>query len=561
MFENIGRFAVRFRWLVFAAWIAAPILATAALPSLSSVTQTSNAQFLSAASPSQQAVDIAAPFQGASGGPSAVIVASRAPGQLTASDNAAISRVEQAAATVPGVTAVHDQGASADGQARKALVATAGSTAGHEAPVAGQIRADFQAAHAPAGLTFHLTGPLAQTADARAASSNAGGNIRIFTLLFLIVLLFVVYRSLLAPLATLLPAVASLLLAQPLIAEAARHGMPMSPVTSQLLTVLLLGAGTDYGLFLVFRAREEIRAGQAVRPAVVKAMGRVGQSITFSAVTVILALLCLLLASFGIYRGLGPALAIGLGVLLLAGLTLLPALLAIFGRALFWPARPAAGQASVGLWGHLAERVICHPVPTLLAGIILFGSLAAGLIGFRTGGFASNTSTAGSDSAAGTAVIAAHFPAASNSPESLLLRYATPVWDRPETLAAAQHQLTAATDLHAVTGPLNPNGHPLTTAELTALHTALGPAATLPPAPPPALRRPSPNTRHTAQPRSSSAPTGAPCSSTRCPRPVRPAARRPSPRSLNCAPPWPPWPTTPAHRPAASRDWTPCPTT
>ena len=75
----------------------------------------------------------------------------------------------------------------------------------------------------------------------------------------------------------------------------------------------------------------------------VRALERVGETITFSAATVVAALLCLLLATFGLYKGLGPALAIGVGLLLLAGLTLLPALLAIFGRAVFWPTRPQAG--------------------------------------------------------------------------------------------------------------------------------------------------------------------------------------------------------------------------
>jgi len=95
-----------------------------------------------------------------------------------------------------------------------------------------------------------------------------------------------------------------------------------------------------------------MRNGQANHDAVVNALTKVGESITFSALTVIAALLSLLAATFQIYSQLGIPLAIGIGVMLLAGLTLLPALLAIFGKAAFWPSKPKAGASSTGIWGQ-----------------------------------------------------------------------------------------------------------------------------------------------------------------------------------------------------------------
>jgi RND superfamily putative drug exporter len=486
VFETIGRVSIKFRWLVVAIWIVAPLVAARTLPSLSSVTPSNNAQFLSATSPSQQAAALAAPFQGKNAGATAIIVAFRSSGPLTAADEAAISQIERTVATVPDVTFVRDQGASQDGQARKVLVATSISTLSEAktANIVNTIRSDFADAQAPAGLSFHLTGAMAQSADAHAASTTTSGNIQKFVLLFVIVLLFIVFRSVLAPAVTLLPAVASLVLAGPVIAQASMAGLPVSPVTQQLLAVLLVGAGTDYGLFLVFRVREELRQGAAPKDAIVKAMGRVGQSITFSAATVIAALLCLLLATFGLYRGIGPSLAIGLVIMLLAALTLLPALLGIFGRAVFWPSHPAAGQQTIGLWGRVAARVVGHPVPTLLAGLVLFGTLTTGLIGYRISGFASGTATPASDSEAGNAVIAAHFPPANNNPDILLMHFTTPVWDHPDDLARAHQQLAASPDLRGLTGPLNPNGTSLDASEVARLHAGLGPAAGLPPAPP-----------------------------------------------------------------------------
>src|SRR5438876_8049894 len=121
MFMTIARFDVRFRWLIVVVWIAATTAAVFTLPSLSSVTQSNNAQFLSSSSPSVQAGEIAKPFRGLDPTGTAIIVASRAVGPLTSADKAAIGRVEQAAQGVSGVYLVRDEGTSKDGKAAQAL--------------------------------------------------------------------------------------------------------------------------------------------------------------------------------------------------------------------------------------------------------------------------------------------------------------------------------------------------------------------------------------------------------------------------------------------------------
>jgi RND superfamily putative drug exporter len=483
MFEALGRFDIRFRWLIVAAWIIGAIAANRFLPSLASVAQSNNVVFLSASAPSQRAASLAAPFRTTNASATAVIVATRQDGPLTTVDNAAIDRVELTVSRLPGVLSVLDQGSSADGEARRALVVTvpvAGNSGNPD--LVSKIRLGLAEAEGPPGPSLHLTGPLAQATDATASTSQAGTNIRLFSVLFVILLLFVVYRAVLAPLVTLLPALLSVLVAGPLIARASQAGVAISPVTQLLLPVLLLGAGTDYGLFLVYRLREEIRRGAAPAAALVIAMGRVGRSVAYSALTVIVALACLVLASFALYKGLGPGLAIGVAVMLAAALTLLPALIAIFGRVLFWPSRPMAGQRTTSAWGEVASRVVRRPLVVLLAGVIVFAALSAGLTSFATGGFTSSPPT-GTDSAAGTAAIAAHYPAASSNPETLLLRFAIPVWQHPESLSQADQKLSAAPDLRSVSGPLDPNGTSLSADQLVSLHAKLGPAAALPPRP------------------------------------------------------------------------------
>jgi RND superfamily putative drug exporter len=484
MFTSIARFDIRLRWLIVALWIVGAVATIRLLPSLSSITQSNNAQFLSATSPSVEAANLAAPFQGKNPSGSAVLVAYRASGPLTPADLTAFSSVQAATRRVPGVALVRYEGVSPDGKAAEALVTvTASALQGNASDnVVYDIRATFSQLNAPPGLTFHLTGQLAASVD---ASSTSTGSITRFTLIFVIVLLFVVYRALLAPLITLIPAALSVAISGPLIGELAKNGMQVPPVAEQLLIVLLIGAGSDYGLFLVFRMREEIRRGATGREALVTAMSRVGPAITYSGLTVAAALVTLLLAPFGIYRGIGPALAIGIGVMLLAGLTLTPALLAIFGAAAFWPTRPKPGAQRPVLWGQVAERVVRHPLVTLAAAVVLFGALSAGLIGYRTSGLTS-TAPSGSDSAAGQTVLDAHFPKASVGADQVLLRFTTPIWNHPATLTDAQRDLASDPVFRSVTGPLGTGAGSISASELAQLNTTLGPATSLQGRPAPA---------------------------------------------------------------------------
>src|SRR5204863_147689 len=140
------------------------------------------------------------------------------------------------------------------------------------------IRDTFSRGGAPPGLSFNLTGQLAASVDAANTGNSTAGNITRFTLIFVVVLLFVVYRAALAPLITLIPAALAVALSGPLIAEMANAGVSVSSISQLLLIVLVLGAGSDYGLFLCFRVREELAGGREPREAVVIAVERVGEA-------------------------------------------------------------------------------------------------------------------------------------------------------------------------------------------------------------------------------------------------------------------------------------------
>ncbi|HEX8008707.1 MAG TPA: MMPL family transporter, partial [Trebonia sp.] len=383
IFRAIGSFAVRFRWLVLIAWVAAAVVIPRTLPSLASVTQGNNSSFLPASAPDQKASQLAAPF-GATNLVPVPVVAAVSSGTLTGADQAWLNTLATDLGKVPTVVKVHDLGVSAQragvsGQAAQIQVLSDAGQGNQAAQTSliNNLRAAIKDSSPPPGVQAHLAGQIAINVDQQHQSGDTGNQVQGVAFIFILILLFLIFRSILAPFITVIPALLSAsVIAGPIVGELGNHGLKVSSLAQLLMIVLVLGAGTDYGLFLVFRVRENMRAGQESREAVVNAVTKVGESITFSALTVIAALLSLLAATFQIYSTLGIPLAIGIGVMLVAGLTLLPALLAIFGRAAFWPSKPKPGTSSTGAWGKIATRVVRRPAVALTIGVIVFGALS-----------------------------------------------------------------------------------------------------------------------------------------------------------------------------------------
>jgi len=479
-FAAAGALAVRLRWVIVLAWVAGAVAAMVLLPSLSSVTQSDNTSFLPASAPSEQAAQLASPLQGAS--LTAVTVVAATPGQpLTGADQALVARLAAALARVPRVVSVRDAGQSADGQAEQLMVLAALAQSGglsttQQADLVTGLRGVIRSAGLPAGLDVHTAGTVATRVDSNATSTKTGGQVQWFSIIFVIALLVAVFRSALAPLIAVLPAVVVVLVAERLTAEAAVHGLSVSQIASLLLIVLALGAGTDYALFLMFRVREEMRAGRPCHEAIVFAVGRVGETITFSAGILIAALLSLATATFSLYSGLAAPLAIAIGLMLIAGLTLLPALLAIVGPAAFWPSSVKPGAGRTGWWGPACARIVRRPVATLAGGLVVFGALAVASAGYVAAGFGGAvTAPADSDSALGNALLARHFPQTAANPTIIVLRLRQPLWSAAAPVAAAERQLASDPQFTAVTGPFDANGTALTTTQYAALHAAYGP--------------------------------------------------------------------------------------
>jgi RND superfamily putative drug exporter len=263
------------------------------------------------------------------------------------------------------------------------------------------------------GVTVHLAGYGGQAADAAEAFEGIDTNLILITFLVVIVILLLTYRS---PLLWILPifsaAVAYAVSGGVVYLLAKYADLTVNGQSQAILGILVIGAGTDYALLLVARYREELRRHADRHEAMSFALHRAAPAILASAATVIVGMLCLLFAELNSTAGLGPVLAVGIGVTFLVMVTLLPALLVIFGRWMFWPKRPTFGSAepnTTGLWAKVGAAIAPRPrrVWTITAGLLLIACL--GLLTLNASGLSTeDTYTKEFDSIKGQKVLEAH---------------------------------------------------------------------------------------------------------------------------------------------------------
>lgn len=187
-----------------------------------------------------------------------------------------------------------------------------------------------------------------------------------------------------------------------------------------MLTVLVFGAGTDYALLLVARYREELRRHDDRHEAMAVALHRAGPAIFASASTVIIGMLALVVAEMNSTKGMGPVAAIGIAVGLVATLTLLPALLVIGGRWLFWPVRPTFGSVDhteSGVWARIGRRMARRPRAVWVVTTLVLLGLALGLTQLKTDGIANKDASIGkTDAVSGEEIVGRHFDAGTGQP-------------------------------------------------------------------------------------------------------------------------------------------------
>ena len=248
------------------------------------------------------------------------------------------------------------------------------------------VRADL-----PDGVTAQVTGPAAVQADLAAVFDGADIRLLAATATVVALLLLITYRS---PFLWLVPLVV-VGVADRLAAVTATHGLRLAGVpwdesTVGILSVLVFGAGTDYALLLISRYRDELRLEENRYVAMARALRLTTEAIVASSTTVILGLLTLLLSLIPTTRGLGLACAIGVAVAACFALVVLPSVLVLFGRWVFWPLVPRVGQTPLAqsersLWHRVGVRVSRRPTAFIVVAVLVLAGLASGLTQVRSG--------------------------------------------------------------------------------------------------------------------------------------------------------------------------------
>ena len=279
------------------------------------------------------------------------------------------------------------------------------------------------------GLDVYVTGDLGLWVDFQEVFGELDAKLLFATVLLVLILLGAIYR---APLIAVIPIFVvgiAYLLATGFIYLYAEAGNDVNSNSTGILIVLMFGVGTDYCLLLVSRYREELHRIEDKHEAMARALRRAGPAVLASGCTVVAAMLVLLLADTGSTNALGPVSAIGVAAALLAGLTLLPALLTIVGRRGFWPRSKAVAcrpeeelERREGIWRRIGDRVLKRPGLALIATVALFGVFALGLLSYKEdysiGGFFKKEV----ESVEGFEVLGESFPEGALGPTSVLVQ-------------------------------------------------------------------------------------------------------------------------------------------
>lgn len=468
----------RGKWIIIAVWLLVTAVVVPLAPRLADVTTNDEASFLPSGAESTKVAELVKTEFPSDGTP-AIIVFRNADG-LTEQDLNQARQINDwllsgnAGDNVDGVVSIftvpqaRDRLVSSDNTTMTMVVNITGEPAedAYTTTVA-NIR-DYTRQFDTGALQVKVSGPGGLLADLLKVFERIDGFLLLVTAGLVLALLIVIYRS---PVVAFVP-IASVgwvfTLASAIGALLAQHaGLLVNGQATGIMTVLLFGAGTDYCLFISSRYREELARTEDKHEAMRAAMRGVGEAILSAAGTILIATLALLLAVLRSNQALGPLLAIAIGIMLLASLTLVPAILTVLGRRSFWPFVPRFDPTHVsveahGIWSRIAGLVSRRPGAVLVSTIAIFVVMALGVTTLRQDFDTVSSLPAGTESRAGFELLRQGFPAGDLAPTEayVVLPEGTSVYDPSnlQAIDAVTMALSSQPGVSSVTGPSRPFG-------------------------------------------------------------------------------------------------------
>ena len=439
---NLLTFAAggRAKWFVLAAWIAIFVGSSAAgLPAkYTEAENNESTSFLPSESESTKALTKAEELQDGEQAP--VVIVYRREGGLTAADQSQITadrdelngRIQADRKTYRTVSPFGDPQPSPKGDAALLIANIEGD--GESETIIDPVKDIRERVSDPGGgLEVKVGGAAGFAADLIVVFESINGTLILAAAAIVFLLLIGIYRS---PIFWLIPIIAVAF------AEIATRsvgygltevGVTINGQSSSILSILVLGAGTDYALLLVSRYREELRRHEDKHEAMAIALRTAGPAIVASGLTVIAALLCLLLAKIDGTAGLGPIGAVGILVAMVAMLTLLPAILVVTGRWVFWRPSvfgwgngiPHVGDSSAdethGAWRKVGDGVSKAPRRVWVGSVAILLVMASGLFFLDTGLTSADGFRDEVEAIEGQALLSKSFPGGANAPTDIIV--------------------------------------------------------------------------------------------------------------------------------------------
>jgi RND superfamily putative drug exporter len=435
MFAALGRLAAHRPWFVVAGWVILAGVVVSLAPGLTATSDES--EFLPSHYESIRAADIQEKAFPADSQVGAILVFDRTDGgQLTAADQDAIKDVAaQLGPKLPKKTfaqSVTVSGAdgsvnvSKDGKVAIGIVGLAKDATGYDTQSiddAKKLRERLKPLVHDNDLRVKTTGAAPQSLDSQESGDKTLQIVFAATLLLIIVLLALIFRSVIICLMPILLVTLVSSVATGLIGWANdAFDLKIDNSVQTILVVVLYGIGTDYILFLLFRYRERLRLGEDKRTAIVEAMERAGEAIASAGGAVIVAFMALILSSLSIFRSIGPALAIAVATTLVAALTLVPAVMTLLGRALFWPSKKWREESRGTRFVRIGDALGRRPGRYAAVSGVVLAVLAIFALGFNPTFDFNSSLPKGVESTQATHTLQQSFPAGASDPAPVLLR-------------------------------------------------------------------------------------------------------------------------------------------
>lgn len=476
-FGWIGRFVVRWPWLVIGAWIALAISVTMAFPSLAVLAQKAPASILPTNAPSVVSQkQMSEAFAEASSDNILLVVLTNEKGFTPADEVAYRDLVGALRAETEDVAALQDFVTtpplreilvSKDNKAWLLPVNIVGEVATPKA-IAATKRAiqTVQDTVAGTSLQVYTTGPAGTFNDIKDLGDRDIFTIEVATVVALLTILLMVYRNLLTMILPLITIGVALVTAQGVVAGMGTLGLSVSSQTIVLLTAMLAGAGTDYAVFLISRYHDFLRMGAESDEAVRNALASIGKVITASAATVAVTFIGMIFTKLTVFSTVGVALAAAIIVGCAGALTFLPALLTLAGRR-GWarPRRDLTGR----FWRRSGIRIVRRPVINLVASLVILVILAS-TSALATYNYDDRKALpATTASIQGYDAISRHFPLNASLPQYILISSPRDL-RTPKALADMEqlaYRVSQIPDIDIVRGITRPTGESLEQARLS----------------------------------------------------------------------------------------------